>query len=54
MKEFIVKVSDEDFEKIKKELLYVGSTERLKLNIIEAALRESPVIEIDYIKGVLM
>ena len=53
MKELTLKVSDETFEEIKKELLYTGSTEKLKLNITEAMFRESPAVEIDYLKGVL-
>lgn len=54
MKEITLKVSDETFEEIKKQLLYAGSTTKLNLNIIEAMFRESPKVEIEYVKGVLM
>lgn len=54
MKEIILRVSDEDFCTIEKELVINGTTENIKLNIIEAVFRESPKYDLESLKGELI
>ena len=53
MKEIVLKVSDEDFDVIKKELVFEGTTKNIKFSVTEAQFRESPKFELESMKGEL-
>lgn len=53
MKEIILKISQEDFDKIEKKLVFEGNTENLRLDVVEAEFKESPQFQLIYIKGEL-
>lgn len=54
MKKIILILSDEDYDKIEKELVFKGTTQNIKLDITEAWFKESPKFEIEKMKGELL
>ena len=53
MKEIKLVISDEDFNKLKKELVFNGTTEKLIIRVTEAWFTESPKFEVAKIAGEL-
>lgn len=53
MKEIVLKLSDEDYRCIEKELVFNGTTKNINLDITEVWFRESPKFEIECMKGEL-
>lgn len=53
MKDIILKVSDADFDAIKKKLVYEGTTKGIVLDVTEALFSESPKFELKSLKGEL-
>lgn len=53
MKDIILKISEEDFDIIKKKLVCDGTVKCIKFDITEAQFRESPKFTLEYLRGEL-